>query len=43
MASDPSKYTKEIAETMVDKILEKDDLDNDGRISWEEYLSANNK
>lgn len=40
MASDPTIYTLAKAEDVVDKILEQDDLDNDGRISWEEYLSS---
>ena len=43
MASNPEKYSKEVVEPMVDKIIERDDTDNDGRISWAEYLSANNK
>lgn len=41
MASDPSRYPVNVVEPMVDKILEKDDSDNDGKISWAEYLSAN--
>jgi hypothetical protein len=40
MNSDPKKYTLEVAEDTVDKILDRDDLDNDGKISWEEYLTS---
>jgi hypothetical protein len=42
MASDPLKYTLDVVEPKIDKILERDDSDNDGKISWAEYLSAKN-
>lgn len=40
MSSNPTKYTLPVADELVDKILLNDDLDNDGKISWEEYLTS---
>ncbi|KAI9302888.1 hypothetical protein BJ944DRAFT_166420 [Cunninghamella echinulata] len=38
---DPAKYVSlEDITSMVDHVLEEDDLDGDGKISWEEYMQS---
>ncbi|ORX52705.1 hypothetical protein DM01DRAFT_1268933, partial [Hesseltinella vesiculosa] len=38
---DPTKFVSlEDITAMVDHVLEEDDLDGDGRISWEEYMQS---
>ncbi len=39
-ASESDNYNIRDIEARVDKVLEDDDMDNDGKISWDEFLGS---